>query len=78
MDLDALYNQFREAKEQQKQENFKVFMTTLVYGLVSDLDTCYASGDVDKYNTLVNNIKSRGGFRIFRNSEGKHKLEISI
>ena len=61
-------------------KNFNVFMNSLVEGLTKDLDDSYAgiiqrSGRTFNYETLLNNVKSQG-FKVFRNSQGKHKLKL--
>ena len=73
---DNLYDVLRSASEQRKRDNFDAFMTKLNHGLADDLDKAWASDDSDKYNTLVLNIKAQG-VRVFRNSDGKHKLKYS-
>ncbi len=74
-DKDALYQVFQKAVEERKRRNFNTFMDELEGGLIIDLDNAYASGDIEKYNRLLNNIKKQG-IRVFRNSEGKHKLKF--
>lgn len=71
---DDLFSVFQQADEQRKRRNFDAFMKGFNGGLVYDLDNAYASGDMEKYNRLVTNIKNNG-IKIFRNSEGKHKLK---
>ena len=74
-DKDALYQVFQKAVEERKRRNFNAFMDGFEGGLIIDLDNAYASGDIEKYNKLLNNIKEQG-IRVFRNSEGKHKLKF--
>jgi hypothetical protein len=73
---DDLYTYAQMADEQRKKENFNAFMDGLDKGLTSDLDNAYASGDMKKYDDLVSSIKTKTGARVFRNSEGKHKLKF--
>lgn len=73
---DDLYIYAQMVNEQRKKENFNTFMDTVDKGLTCDLDNAYASGDMKKYDDLVSNIKEKTGARIFRNSEGKHKLKF--
>lgn len=75
-DYNKMYESFNQANEERKRENFNAFMFGLEKGLVKDLDEIYASGDMDKYTHLSNNIKSKG-IRIFRNSAGKHKIKFN-
>lgn len=72
---DNFYKYMNKVAEDQKRTNFNAFMTGLDAGLVKDLNDAYASGDIVKYNQLVNNIKSKG-IRVFRNDEGRHKLRF--
>lgn len=74
---DKLYQAFQEANEQRKRENFNYFFDHLEEGYVKDLDDAYASGDMESYEKLKSNIKS-GMFpaKVFRNSEGKHKISF--
>lgn len=72
---DMLYEIFQRANEDRKKRNFNAFMDGFEGGLIKDLDNAYASGDNEKYQTLVNNIKTQG-MRVFRNSEGKHKVRF--
>lgn len=71
---DYLYEFFKITREKQKRDNFNAFMTGLNNGLVDDLNKAWASGDIDKYYKLVNNVKKQG-IRVFRNGEGMHKLQ---
>ena len=74
-DREILYQAFQQVNEQRKRKNFDAFMTGLEGGLVMDLDKTYASGDKEKYEQLLSNIKSRG-IRVFRNSAGKHQVKF--
>ena len=75
-----LYSMFTHVKEARQKENFNAFMEGLESGLVDDLDKHYRLGKNDpaekqKYDALVDRIK-RMNVRIFRNSDGKHKLNF--
>ena len=79
-EYDDLYDFLNFGQEIQKRKNFDVFMSSLMDGLTKDLNESYAgfasrSGKIINYETLVNNIKAQG-FKVLRNSQGKHKLEI--
>ena len=74
-DMEILYQAFQMANEEHKRRNFDAFMTGLERGLIEDLDKAYASNDTEKYEMLKRNIKAKG-IRIFRNSEGKHKIKF--
>lgn len=71
---DMLYQTLRMAEEKRKRDNFNAFMDAFDGGLRMDLDKAYASGDTQRYERLLNNVKAEG-IRVFRNSEGKHKLK---
>ena len=75
---DKLYQDFQKANEQRKRENFNYFFDHLEEGYVKDLDDAYASGDTEMYEKLKSNIKSNPLFpaKVFRNSEGKHKVSF--
>lgn len=72
---DILYSAFRQADEQRQRRNFDAFMDGFESGLVKKLDDYYESGDQERYQTYLNNIKSKG-IKVLRNSEGKHKLQF--
>ena len=79
-EYDDYYDFFMSENEIQKRKNFDVFMSSLVEGLTKDLDDSYAgivqcSGRTINYETLLNNVKAQG-FKVFRNSQGKHKLKL--
>ena len=76
-DKDKLYQAFQKANEQRKRENFNYFFDCLEEGLVKDLDDAYASGDIESYEKLKSNIKlGPPAAKVFRNSEGKHKISF--
>lgn len=77
---EGLYDVFKQAQEARQKQNFNAFMTGLESGLVEDLDKHYRLSKTDpaekqKYDALVERIKGRN-IRIFRNSDGKHKLDF--
>ena len=72
---DYLYEMFKQADEERKKRNLNAFFSGLKGGLICDLDDAYSSGDSIRYNRLVTNIKQQG-MRIYRNSDGKHKIKI--
>ena len=76
-DRDKLYSMLNEANEDRKRRNFNAFMDGLESGLVKDLNKAYASGDMERYNKLVSNIKARG-IRVLRNSQGIHKVKFNV
>ena len=72
---DALYNLYKKENDEQKKRNFEVFMNTVNDGLTDDLNNAWSSGDSSRYDKLLSNVKSQG-IRVFRNSDGKHKLQF--
>ena len=72
---DVLYNMFNQANEARKRKNFDTFMSSLKSNLTIDLDKAYASDDKAYYEQILKNIKSQG-IKVFRNSQGKHKLQL--
>ena len=75
-DRNKLYEAFQNAKEQNRRENFDAFLNSFESKIVEDLDRYYVE-DQSKYTVMVNNIKARG-IRVFRNSQGKHKIDYVI
>ena len=75
-----LYDMFKKAKETRQKQNFNAFITGLENGLVEDLDNHYRlsktyPAEKRKYDALVARIKGMN-IRIFRNSDGRHKLDF--
>ncbi len=73
-DRNKLYEAFQTAEEARKRKNFDAFLDGFESKIVEDLDRYFVE-DKNKYTVMVNNIKARG-IRIFRNSQGKHKIVI--
>lgn len=74
-DRDILFQAFQEVQKAREKRNFNAFMDGLEGGLVNDLNNRWAAGDNEGYQRLLSNIKEKG-IRVFRNSEGKHKLKF--
>ena len=74
MKYDSLYDAFQYANEQRKRNNFNTFIEILDARLTKDLDNYYVT-DRKQYEIVLANIKEQG-IRVFRNSEGKHKLKF--
>lgn len=74
-DRDILFQAYKEIQNNREKRNFNAFMDGLEGGLINDLNKAWASGDNEKYQRLVSNIKAQG-IIVFRNSEGKHKLKF--
>ena len=71
-DFSNFYNSIQQANEQSKLAKFNYFMNGLVEGCIQDLNNYYIS-DKERYESYLNNLK-KGGFKVLRNSEGKHKV----
>lgn len=75
MKYDNLYDQYQNMKESQKQQNFDAIMSALDKQLTTRLDETFSVGAQEEYDKMLSNIKARG-IKVFRNSEGKHKLKF--
>ena len=75
-DREILYQAFQMANEERKRQNFEYFMDGFEGGLIKNLNEAYAAGDTERYERLKKNIKEKTGAKIFRNSEGKHKIQF--
>lgn len=71
---DKLFDLFQKAEQQRVKRNFDAFIAGFECGVIEDLDKKYESNDVDGYERMVSNLKSRG-IKVLRNSNGKHKLK---
>ena len=69
-----LYQFFLKADEERKRTNFNAFMNGFESGLVEDLNKAYKESPA-KYEKLLKNVKSKG-IRIFRDNNGRHKLQF--
>jgi hypothetical protein len=74
---DYLFNDFKSAQEEVEKEKFNYFMIGLVSGIEADLNKAYTQGEIRgrSYSDYLATIKSKG-FKVFRNSEGKHRVEV--
>ena len=74
---DYLFNDFKSAQDEAEKEKFNYFMIGIVSGIESDLNKAYAQGEIRglTYSDYLATIKSKG-FKVFRNSEGKHRVEV--
>lgn len=75
MDNNDLYNWFSGMAEQNKRDKFNYFINGLYAGLVEDLNKAF-QGDRAEYEALLARIKAQG-FRVFRDSKGRHKVEVA-
>jgi hypothetical protein len=75
MDYSDLYETLMGMNEQRKKDNFNAFMNGLNAGLVKDLNKAF-QGDRAEYEALLARIKALG-FRVFRDSKGRHKIEVA-
>lgn len=76
IDRDKLYEAVQAAKEARRRENFNAFFDSFESGITKDLDRYFVE-DHGKYTDMVNRLKARG-IRIFRNSQGKHKIKYVV
>lgn len=67
---------FQTLENQYDEKINENFIKGFEIGLVSNLDKMWLEGNTDKYNETVENIKSKG-IRVFRNNDGKHKLQFT-
>jgi len=74
---DMLYQQFQKAQENRSKQKFNYFINSLKNVIVTDLDKYYIQ-DKEKYQTYLSNVKNVFGYKVFRNSEGKHKVIITF
>ena len=75
MDYSDLYDTLMGMNEQRKKDNFNAFMNGLNAGLVEDLNKAF-QGNKAEYEALLARIKAQG-FRVFRDSKGRHKVEVA-
>lgn len=75
-DRNKLYEAFQTAKEAHRRENFDAFFDSFEGGITKDLDRYFVE-DQTQYTDMVNRLKARG-IRIFRNSQGKHKIKYVV
>ena len=74
---DYLFNDFKSAQQELEKERFNYFMTGLISGIESNLNKAYAQGEIRglAYSDYLTSVKSKG-FKVLRNNEGKHKVEV--
>lgn len=78
MDYSKILDQIDGNSQKQRQANIAVFLESLTAGLTKDLDNAYAKQTIGKltYDEFLNKVKSQG-YKVYRNSKGKHKLELT-
>ena len=79
--FDDLYNFMQQNCENQKKKNFEYFVIGLRHGIDEDIDKItrvlnekYQNDNKDDYDFRLSIIKM-AGYRVFRNSNGMHKIE---
>lgn len=74
---DYLFNDFKSVQQELEKEKFNYFMIGLVSGIESDLNKAYVQGEIRglTYSDYLASVKSKG-FRVLRNNEGKHRVEV--
>ena len=75
-DRDKLYEAVQAAEEASRRENFNAFFDSFESGITKDLDRYFVE-DQSKYTDMVNRLKAQD-IRIFRNSQGKHKIKYVV
>ena len=75
-DYSKLIRSFEEASKSANEQKLVTFISSIESKLKYDLDRLYAQSDMEAYDKTVNNVKSRG-IKVYRNSEGKHKLDLT-
>lgn len=71
-----LLKSFEKAKKAANDQKLVTFISSMESKMRYDLDMLYAQNDIEAYNKTVNNVKSQG-IKVYRNSEGKHKLDLT-
>ena len=74
-DIEKLYDKVMQTKEKRQRNNIEYFITEFEKQMTGDLDKFYQT-DLEQYNISLANVKKQG-IRVFRNSEGKHKLDCT-
>lgn len=75
-DFSKILQDFQKTLDSANDTKIVAFITGLQKGLTDDLDKAFASNDANHYGKLLANTKSQG-IRVFRNSDGKHKLDMT-
>ena len=71
-----LLKSFEKANKAANEQKIVTFISSIESKLKFDLDRLYAENDMEAYNKTVNNVKVYG-IKVYRNSEGKHKLDLT-
>ena len=71
---DAILQEIFRGGKQSEQDKLKYFFDGLENGIVEDLNRLYQK-DQGRYEFYLSNVKSEG-YKVFRNSQGKHKVEL--
>lgn len=74
-DIEKLYDKVMQTKEKRQRNNIEYFITEFEKQMTGDLDELYQT-DKEQYNISLANVKKQG-IRVFRNAEGKHKLDCT-
>jgi PIN domain nuclease of toxin-antitoxin system len=75
-DYSKLVKSFEKASKAANEQKIVTFISSIESKLKYDLDRLYAQNDIEAYNKTVNNVKLQG-IKVYRNSEGKHKLDLT-
>ena len=75
-DYSKLMKSFEDASKAANEQKLLTFITSMESKMRYDLDMLYAQNDMEAYNKTVNNVKAYG-IKVYRNSKGKHKLDLT-
>ena len=75
-DYSKLVKSFEKATKAANEQKIVTFISSMESKMRFDLDKLYAQNDMEAYNKTINNVKSQG-IKVYRNSEGKHKLDLT-
>lgn len=73
--IEELYNKVIQQKAARQRQNIESFIVEFEKQMTGDLDKLYQT-DKERYNISLANVKKQG-IRVFRNDEGKHKLDCT-
>lgn len=73
--IEELYNKVIQQKAARQRQNIESFIVEFEKQMTGDLDKFYQT-DKEQYNIALANVKKQG-IRVFRNAEGKHKLDCT-
>lgn len=75
-DYRKLIKSFEKVNKAAKEQKLVTFISSIESKLKFDLDRLYSQNDMEAYTRTVNNVKAYG-IKVYRNSEGKHRLDLT-